>query len=589
MDAAAISGLLALMLSAALLGGTAAERVRMPRLVGWLAAGLALRWALLGLESAGAGPAGALLHAGPEVLDFLKDLSLTAVMFTIGLAFELDHLRRLGKTFLWLALAQAGGAAGLTFAATLLVGQLAGASRPVLTSVFLAVIAVSISPAATLLTLRQYGAKGVATETLLAVTGLSAVLAIGLFDLSVIVLGKTGAVALVGGAAGTMSAAAWVLSATGGSVLAGAALGVLLALLHGRIALHREAKVVLAAVLGLLALSGLLKLDPLLGGLLAGVVFVNVAHDPGRMEERLAVLGGPLFALLFTIAGFKLQLGVLAERTVLLLAGAYVVARSAGKILAVRLLLSRRTGGDLRPGAGLGLLCHAAVAVGLAGRLGLVLEPEAWVRQLQSAVVGAVVVFELSGPLLLKRTIVAAGEVKAFRLFHLPAPPLGAWGRLRDGALSLLRRLGVVGLPRPEVGPIRARHVMHVNVKVLRAGAGLDEVLHFIERSRLDHFPVVDEGGRFIGTINLADVRDIIYDPQLRNLVDAQDLLEDEQVTAGPDETLEELFEKLSRHRARDLIVLDVPSRAILGIVEQRDVLRAMHVEQTGRTPGAGH
>ena len=86
-----------------------------------------------------------------------------------------------------------------------------------------------------------------------------------------------------------------------------------------------------------------------------------------------------------------------------------------------------------------------------------------------------------------------------------------------------------------------------------------------------------------------ADVHDMIYAPDVRHLVTAQDLLEDESVTAGPDETLPQLFENFRAHRARDLVVLNEQTRTILGIVEQRDVLRAMHVEQTGQPPPAGH
>ena len=586
MAVAAITGLLALMLIMALFGGTAAERLRMPRLVGWLVAGIALKWALVGLDAVGSDAAGALLHASPESLKFVKRLSLTAIMFTVGMAFELHHLRRLGKAFVWITLGQSVAVGVLTFACTFAAASLAGSDDAFLMAAFLAVFAIGISPDATLLTLRQYSAKGHSTDTVLTVTGLSAVVAILLLNLLMIIFGQTGLMELQGGRIDIWSAIGRFLAATGGSVLAGVGAGLVLALLHGQLAVQRESKALLAVLLGVLALATptTLGLDYLLTSLVAGVTFINFAQDPGRMESRLAVVGVPLFALLFVVAGFKLRLSGLTSVAILVPTIAYIAANTIGKIGGTYLVL-RRPGVDaeLRPMLGLGLLCHAGLAMGLLGGLEIVAAKSEWLKQTAAVVLAAVAVFEVAGPLLLKRTVVRAGEVRAFRLFHLPKATLGGWGRLRDGAASLLRRMGVMGMPGESGGPILARHVMHMNVKVIDAGAGLDEVLHFIERSRLDHFPVVDADGRFIGTINLADVRDIIYDPVLRELVDAQDLLEVEQATASPDETLEELFEKFRRHKARDLVVLDESSGRILGVVEQRDVLRAMHVQETGQ------
>ncbi|KKL46905.1 hypothetical protein LCGC14_2340880 [marine sediment metagenome] len=270
----------------------------------------------------------------------------------------------------------------------------------------------------------------------------------------------------------------------------------------------------------------------------------------------------------------------------------YIVARTVGKLIASRWAALRFRRGEVTPRIGQALLCQAGVAFGLVTALESMWpngEAPQWVSDLYSVVLGAIAVFELAGPLLLKRTIVAAGEVKAFRLIHLPSDKPGAWQSLREGTVSLLRRLRIMRLPPAHQGPLRARHVMHTNVKCLPPGANMDEVLHFVERSSLDHFPVVDDMGKFIGTINLADVRDMIYQPALRDLVAAQDLLEDDRVTASADETLHELFEKFREHNARDLIILDEDSSRMLGIVEQRDVLRAMHFEETGQKPSTGH
>jgi len=453
-------------------------------------------------------------------------------------------------------------------------------------------IAMVISPAATLLTLRQYQARGRTTEDLLAITGLSVVLAIVLFDAVLLTLVESGGIGPDVARAGVLRSVLTFVRATGGSLLVGVFAGLVLSAIHGRATANQEILAVLAVLMAVVALREPLSLDVLLVPLAAGATFVNIAADPGRLEQRLNVVAAPLFWLLFVVAGFELDLVAFSHGATLALLAAYVLARSAGKLggtyLAVR-LTGRR--GDVSPSLGLGMLCHAEVKIGLmAGLTALWSARPAppWVGQVSAVVIGSVAVFEIAGPLLLRHTIVVAGEVKAFRLFHLPAGPAGGWARMRDAVVSLLRRLGLTSLPEAHRGPILARHVMTTSVKGLPAGAGLDEVLHFIEHSRLDHFPVTDGRGRFVGTISLADVSDMIYRPEMRDLVTAQDLLEDDLVTAAPDETLGELFDKFRQHKAHDLIILDADGN-VLGIVEQRDVLRAMHIEETGKVPGAGH
>jgi len=593
MAAGPTTGLLALMLAGALVGAAVAERLRLPRIIGWLLAGLALRWALGGLDHLGLAAAGRLLAVRPDAdaLYFIKQLALTAVMLSIGMAFELHHLRRLGRAFLWVGLAQAAATLVVCFVVCGLAGYLAGAERPLLMAVLFGAAAVAISPAGTLLTIRQYEAKGHTTEDILTVTGLSCISSIFLFDLALLVFVEAGWVQPPGGAAGVHLAVVKLISATIGSVLIGVLAGLILSLLHARSSPSQALVSLLAVILGMLVLAGPLNLDFMLISLLAGVTFINLAPDPGSLESRLSVLGAPLFALLFVIAGYALDFQLFARPAAAALVGAYVAARAAVKIAAPYLVSRRLRRGELLGSMGLGLLCQAGVAFGLITSLkGLWKGDEPrWVGELHAVVLGAIAIFELGGPLLLKRTLVAGGEVKAIRLFRFRPAGQGAGARLYEGILSLLRRLGVLSLSPEAVGELRARHVMRTGVKLLADSAPLDEVLHFIERSRLDHFPVVDGEGRFVGTISLADVRDIIYEPEMHQLVTARDLLEDDLVTAGPDDSLERLFDNFRAHKARDLIVLDERARRVLGIVEQRDVLRAMHVQQTGRNPPAEH
>ena len=103
-------------------------------------------------------------------------------------------------------------------------------------------------------------------------------------------------------------------------------------------------------------------------------------------------------------------------------------------------------------------------------------------------------------------------------------------------------------------------------------------MLHFIERSTYSHFPVVHEDGEFAGVVHFSDVRDVIYDPALSGLVTAVDLADPDSAVVPMDMKLGDLLKLFT---SKNVAVLPVAERResnrIVGIVEQRDLLRALH------------
>ncbi len=240
------------------------------------------------------------------------------------------------------------------------------------------------------------------------------------------------------------------------------------------------------------------------------------------------------------------------------------------------------------------MICQAGVAIGLAKFL-----KEAW-GQVDSAtgafvphelavtfytvVLGSVAVFELTGPILTRHVAVRAGEVKAMQLMRRPRA-VAAEARSATGIIirALLRMFGLASrAQRADPTALRVGHIMRTNVKLIRSSATFDEVIHFVERSRFNHFPVVNEDDRLVGMIDFADVRDIIYDPAVRDLVTAIDLAKPNCPFATVDQPLPELLDKFHEVNVGCLPVLQSPaSRKVTGVVEQRDLLRALHL--TGR------
>jgi len=451
-------------------------------------------------------------------------------------------------------------------------------------ALLLAVAAVATAPAATLFVLQEYEAKGPVTDAVLGLTGANNIVCIILFHSIFLVLASLGAVTATGSLADELWPA--LLFTTVGSVALGVLAGTLISILHAKLQLAEMLLIFFALFILLGAGEQWLwehrgvSYNFLLTALVMGAVFANVAIDSQRLESTLRTVGSPIFAGFFVIAGYGLHLPDLAHMG--WLGGGYVVCRFLGKTLGCKFGV-RWGGGPERADGRLGpaLLCQAAVVIGLASFV-----ERYWVSDLASqfatVILGSVVVFELAGPLMVKRCVVQAGEVKAITL-------LGRVGAFTEGAsvvrltlLSLARLLGWrVNRRTAQPDELLVKHIMRTNVQFIPASATFDEVLHQIERSTYSHFPVVRENGDFGGVIHFSDVRDVIYDPGLSALVTAVDLADPDSPPVPTDMPLRELLDLFTRLNVGALPVVEqAESRRIVGLVEQRDLLRALHLSQ---------
>ena len=586
--------LFGLMLLAAIVGGYAAKSVHAPRVIGYLLGGLGLRWALLTILPA-MGPESAIgsedeigrhLDSAASPLRAVKDLALGMILFSIGQAFRRDRMRTAGLRTVKISAVEITAVTLLVLTACLITGLAtirSGASAEIVAlALLLAVAAIATAPAATFLVLREYDAKGPMTDTILSLTAMNNVVCVITFHVVFLGLCALGVIQSPGGAGDHLwlGLALTVL----GSVLLGVLAGVVLCIAYARLPLAESLLIFLAMfiVLGqgekwLLEFNDGLSFNFLLVSIVIGAVFANAAVDGQKLDVALSTLGQPLFAAFFVMAGFDLHLGEL--RGIGLMGGVYILARIAGKIIGCRWGV-RWSGLDLRPSPQLGtaLLCQAAVVIGLAAFV-----KSNWDHPLASTfgsvVLGSIVVFELLGPLLIKRCVVSAGEVKAITLIRSS----GEWGWRSITALTVESLLGAVGLGRgrgksgaPET--LTVRHIMRRSAQLLHAGDNFDEVLRFIEHSRHNAFPVAGEDGTFAGTIKLADVRELIYDPAFKDLVTAADLADASSPIVPMDMPLEELLAIFHQEHVGVLPVSQSDStKQIVGIVEERDLLAALH------------
>lgn len=337
-------------------------------------------------------------HSITEWFPFVAQLALSVVGFMLGERFLGRNLRRTGRAVLIISVAESVGAVVIVLVGLVLMGT------PLLLSIVLAGISAASAPAATLDVVRESGAEGPLTEIVLGVVAVDDALAIILFSVLLVV-----AQAVAGSSAWSWSMLLVGLYEVFGAALLGAAVGVPMAWLTGRL---RPGELTLLEALGFVfvcgGLASLLGVSYLLACMVLGAVVANRARHHTRPFHAIEGVSQPFLVVFFVLAGLQLDPTLFA---LVGLAGAgYVVFRAGGKILGA--YVGARASNVPRPLAkrvGWCLLPQAGVALGLAL---LVAErfPEIGDSVL-SLLVGTTFVLEVVGPVATRTALRQAGEV----------------------------------------------------------------------------------------------------------------------------------------------------------------------------------
>jgi Kef-type K+ transport system membrane component KefB/CBS domain-containing protein len=547
---------IALLLSLAL--GRMASRAGLPRVTVYLLVGLALGpHALLGLVGEGSPASILLLGDGTDApLRAASELAIGFILFGVGSQFRFPTFRRVGPRVLALSGMEIGATAILVACAVFAVTadwRLA-AIAPAL--------AVSSAPSATLVTLREVEAEGPTSRCLILCVGHNNLVALLAFPLLV-------ALAYGGVDAGTATLFAL------GAILGGGALGIAGAVWLESITGRRE--LVLLGILVVVATLGAVHwFDPgsvglgMLGCFAAGMAIANASPHSEPFFRYLENTVYPLYVLFFIAAGRDLHIGALGH--VGWLGVLLVAARAIGKLAGARLGLHVAHLEEGLPNfLGAGLLCQAGVALGLVAALESS-APEA-TADLRQVVVASVVVFELIGPWLVRRTAVRAGEVKLANL--VPVAEATGFQALRWVWLETRRNLGLLraDVLAPDGAP-RVRHVMQRRPQTVSEALSFDLVLKALGETGSELLPVLDPAGRFSGIISYDEVKNTLYDPMLRGLVIAGDLTTSVPDALGPDETLPHALEILDRHRVHAWPVVE--DDRLIGMVRRSDLYGLM-------------
>ena len=366
------------------------KKLRLPNVTGYLIAGLLIGPCVLGLVP----------QAALDKLNIITTIALGFIAFSIGGEFKLSSIRAIGKNVIIITLFQSIMAAALVDIVLCLCGF------NVSESIILGAIATATAPAATLMVVRQYKAKGELTNTLLPVVAMDD--AVGL-----IVFAVSSAIAdtLASGAQPsvyTMAVAPLIEIAL--SLLSGGLLGFFISLsmrfFHSRA--NKMCICIAGVVLGV-AIAQQFGLSDLLVCMSVGAVFANLRNDALEVMDVCDSWTPPLFMLFFVISGAELDVGALP--TVGLLGVLYIVVRSFGKYFGAYLgSVVVKASPNIRKYLGITLLPQAGVAIGMA-QMVLTQLPQFGAR-IQAVVLSATLIYELVGPVATKIALTKAGEIQ---------------------------------------------------------------------------------------------------------------------------------------------------------------------------------
>ena len=349
-----------------------------------------------------------------EALGAISDVALGFIAFSIGNEFRLSQLRETGRQALVIGILQAVITTLIVDAALLGLHLLFPQALSVPAAITLGAIAAATAPAATLMVVRQYKAKGKLTDLLLPIVALDDAVGLVLFEVSFGV-----ARALSSGVVDVYTIVVNPLLEIFCSLLLGALAGFGLAKLEpifhsntNRIAMS-VSFVFLTVALSMLKIplgAATLGFSPLLVCMMLGSVFCNLcplSEEIMRVADRWTA---PVLVLFFVLSGAELELGVFAKAGSVAIGLVYILFRSLGKYVgareSARLMHCDKTVVDY---LGITLLPQAGVALGMCVTAAQLPGDGTLIRNI---VLFAVLNYELFGPVLTKWALTKSGDIR---------------------------------------------------------------------------------------------------------------------------------------------------------------------------------
>jgi Kef-type K+ transport system membrane component KefB len=382
--------------------GNAVKRIRLPSIIGFMAAGVLLGPSLLNLLS----------DSVTADLSFITSVALSFVALSIGLELKFSSIRREGKAIVLIILCESLLAFVLVFLVVYLI------SGDLLISLLFGALAPPSAPAGTVAVIQEFKARGKLTNALYAVVG---------FDdgLGIVIYGFASAIAmsiLATASGGEALSVARLIAEPFFELSLSIAIGAVAAFLFTLISKNKRStqELFILTATFIFLTTGVCELFGfpfILANMVLGIVIVNTQSS--SFVQKIRDVLGPimpfLFLLFFTLAGANLHVSVLPALG--LVGAGYIAARSAGKIAGATLgAIIGKAQKVLKKYVGIGILSQAGVAIGLS----LVLKQELTAfgprgveigSKILTTITATSIVFEIIGPIFAKLALKRAGEI----------------------------------------------------------------------------------------------------------------------------------------------------------------------------------
>ena len=405
-----------LSVSIALLVGLLMTRVfkplKLPAVTAYLIAGVLIGpyfMGQLGIEGLGFAS-----HGAVEALSLVSEVALGFIAFSIGNEFRLDELKKTGKQAFVIGIFQALVATLFVDLALLVVHIIMPDKLSVPQLITLGAIATATAPAATLMVVRQYKAKGPLTDLLLPIVALDDAVGLIVFAVS-FGIAKT----LMLGSVDLVSIIVNPLVEIVASLTLGSIMGYILTQLEKMFNSNTNRLNMTITFVFLTASISMIdfhvgpvhvSFSSLLVCMMMGTVFCNICPLSHDLMEKTDKWTSPLFALFFVISGAELELSVFGDWAIVVIGIVYIIFRSLGKYFGSYASakatkcspkICKYLGITLLPQAGVALgMCATAMQLGEAGNL------------IRNITLFAVLIYELFGPLMTREALIAAGDIK---------------------------------------------------------------------------------------------------------------------------------------------------------------------------------
>lgn len=340
-----------------------------------------------------------------EGLDFISDIALAFIAFSVGEFFKFSSLKKSGFKIIILTFFEAIMASIVVFIVMYFVLNLNLAF-----SIVLAALASATAPASTIMTIRQTKAKGEFVDTLLQVVALDDVVSLIAYSVAI----SIALVSLSGGVASGFSFEIVILPILKNlaTLVVGAILGYVLKLLMQiKYGSDNRLIIVLSILLLFCGFSSLLDVSPLLGCMVIGTVYINLTNDE-KLFLQVNYFSPPILLLFFVKSGLSFNLSALFSNSSIfgdlplwLIGIIYFLVRILGKYLGAYLgCLTIKKPKEIRNYLGLALIPQAGVAIGLAA-LGARTLGGSIGDALQTIILASCVLYELVGPVCAKLSL----------------------------------------------------------------------------------------------------------------------------------------------------------------------------------------